>query len=68
MQSLKNISFLPVYNPKNLLSPQRTFSETDSSDVKVLYGTFRHNGSSVASWSTFTLKSAGWSAENRSPN
>ncbi len=31
----RNISFLPCYNPKNLLSPQRTFSETErSSDVK----------------------------------
>ncbi len=27
--SLKNISFLPFYNLKNLLSPQRSFCETE---------------------------------------
>ncbi len=40
-QRKRNISFLPFYNLKNLLSPQRTFCETEIvlQMLKVLYGT-----------------------------
>ncbi len=48
--SLKNISFLPFYNRRNLLSPQRSFCETEILQMlKFFMEPFRQRGSSMAS-------------------
>ncbi len=56
--SLKNHLFLTI-NLKNLNSPQRTFCETERffRCKRFFMGPFRQKCSSMASWSTFILKS-----------
>ncbi len=62
--SQRPISFLPFYNLKNLLSPQRSFCETERffRCQRSFMEPFRQKGSSMASWSSFIFKSVmpGW--------